>query len=130
MKQILITEFDPDGFADVQLYLSSDEVWEKQTDGSFKCKKSRTGDVSQHNPGTTYTKEAFIKHLEAKRIMQYPLTPEEAFKKPKQIKKGDIRKLLREAWKIGFNLQTQDRPITPGDDVDEILETFLKNKLE
>jgi hypothetical protein len=37
---------------------------------------------------------------------------------------------MKEAWKTGFNLQTEGRAITPGDDVDEILEKFLKNKSE
>ena len=51
--------------------------------------------------------------------------------KPKKtLSKSDLRALMIDAWKVGYNLGRFEagEVTSPGNDVDEILENFFKNK--
>jgi hypothetical protein len=117
-------------------------------DGFKRINKYRKNDIVLTLESTTgYTKCRIVEllHFQSERVrVQYRISGinenwsrvvNEEYLKPvtkpaRTLTKRNIRGLMKEAWKTGFNLQTEGRAITPGDDVDEILEKFLKNKSE
>ena len=99
------------------------------------CQAPRAVEIINISDGKYWTgsNEYFNVHQEDKLRLATPaeiLGIPETKKPNKTISKREIRNLMKEAWRVGFNLKTEDRPITPGDDVDEILEKFFKNKLK
>ena len=117
-----------DGFKRINKYRVGDIVLAKSsTTGYAECRivellhfQSEKVRVQYHIRGTNenWSRDVYEEHLK-------PVT-----KPARTLTKRNIRGLMKEAWKTGFNLQTEGRAITPGDDVDEILEKFLKNKSE
>jgi len=116
-----------DGFKRLNKYRVGDIVLAKSsTTGYAECRIETLhhhypvykGCVQYHIRGTNenWSRDVYENHLK-------PVT-----KPARTLTKSNIRGLMKESWSVGFNLQTEQRAITPADDVDEILEKFLKNK--
>lgn len=122
----MILILDRGASVSIQIKQLADEVWERSDiDGNYTLIKQRHNNHTQWNPGKVIDETMMELHLHGKaantfpnpkQVWQYPLTPGEAFKPIKGIKKEDIVTLMKLTFEYatlrGKNNKFWDKEIT------------------